>query len=94
VAAHVDVVGRRWLWPDRHYEPAVGADRCEGIVIGVERKPRFIDMAQAEIRERGLYNVGVIRADALQNWTAKERLRHCSRTTDFDQFALGVARRL
>ncbi len=40
----------------------VGAD---GIVIGVEREPRFFDMARAEQRERSLSNVELVNADAL-----------------------------
>jgi SAM-dependent methyltransferase len=41
----------------------VGAD---GIVIGVEREPRFFDMARAEQRRRGLSNVELVNADALR----------------------------
>jgi SAM-dependent methyltransferase len=41
----------------------VGAD---GIVIGVEREPRFFDMARAEQRKRGLSNVRLVNADALK----------------------------
>jgi ubiquinone/menaquinone biosynthesis C-methylase UbiE len=40
----------------------VGAD---GIVIGVEREPRFLDMARAEQSRRGLSNVKLVNADAL-----------------------------
>jgi SAM-dependent methyltransferase len=40
----------------------VGAD---GIVIGVEREPRFFDMACTEQRRRGLSNVKLVNADAL-----------------------------
>jgi SAM-dependent methyltransferase len=40
----------------------VGAD---GIVIGVEREPHFFDMARAEQRRRGLSNVKLVNADAL-----------------------------
>lgn len=36
-----------------------------GIVIGVEREPRFFDMARAEQRRRGLSNVELVNADAL-----------------------------
>jgi ubiquinone/menaquinone biosynthesis C-methylase UbiE len=43
----------------------------KGIVVGVEREPRFIDMAEAEIQERALRNVRVIRADALQTGLEK-----------------------
>jgi predicted O-methyltransferase YrrM len=43
----------------------------EGIVVGVEREPRFVDMAKAEIQQRGLRNVRVIRADALQTGLEK-----------------------
>src|SRR5215475_7560438 len=41
----------------------VGAD---GVVIGVEREPRFFDMACAEQRKRGLSNVRLANADALK----------------------------
>jgi SAM-dependent methyltransferase len=41
----------------------VGAD---GIVIGVEREPRFFDMARAEQRKRNLSNVKLVNADALK----------------------------
>jgi SAM-dependent methyltransferase len=37
-----------------------------GVVVGVEREPRFVEMAQAEITQRGLRNVQVINADALR----------------------------
>jgi SAM-dependent methyltransferase len=40
----------------------LGAD---GIVIGVEREPRFFDMACTEQRRRGLSNVKLVNADAL-----------------------------
>jgi SAM-dependent methyltransferase len=40
----------------------VGAD---GIVIGVEREPRFFEMARAEKRGRSLSNVELVNADAL-----------------------------
>lgn len=38
----------------------------DGVVVGVEREPRFAAMAQAQVRERGLRNVRVIVADALE----------------------------
>ena len=41
----------------------VGSD---GTVVGVEREPRFVDMARAELNGRGLRNVKVIHADALK----------------------------
>ena len=37
----------------------------DGVVIGVEREPRFFDMAQAELDTRGLQNVKLVKADAL-----------------------------
>jgi ubiquinone/menaquinone biosynthesis C-methylase UbiE len=37
----------------------------DGIVIGVEREPRFFDMAQAEVGSRRLQNVKLVKADAL-----------------------------
>ena len=43
----------------------------EGIVVGVEREPRFADMARAELGKRGLRNVQVINADALENGLEK-----------------------
>lgn len=36
-----------------------------GKVIGLEREPRFVDMARAEIATRGLDNVTVVQADGL-----------------------------
>jgi SAM-dependent methyltransferase len=42
-----------------------------GTVVGVEREPRFVDMARAEVKERGLRNVKVIQADALQTGLEK-----------------------
>jgi ubiquinone/menaquinone biosynthesis C-methylase UbiE len=44
---------------------------AEGSVVGVEREPRFVDMARAELRRRGLRNVAVIHADALQTGLEK-----------------------
>ena len=41
----------------------VGSD---GVIVGVEREPRFAAMAQAEVNERGLRNVRVVVADALK----------------------------
>ena len=37
----------------------------DGVVIGVEREPRFFDMARAEVDTRHLQNVKLIRADAV-----------------------------
>ena len=37
----------------------------EGAVVGVEREPRFVEMARAEVSQRALRNVQVINADAL-----------------------------
>ena len=42
--------------------PRVGP---HGSVVGVDREPRFVDMARAEIATRGLSNVRVVHADAL-----------------------------
>ena len=42
-----------------------------GVVVGVEREPRFVEMAQAEITQRGLRNVQVINADALRTGLEK-----------------------
>jgi SAM-dependent methyltransferase len=38
---------------------------AEGSVVGVERESRFVEMARDEIRERGLANVSIVQADAL-----------------------------
>ena len=38
----------------------------EGIVIGVEREPRFFEMARAELRRRALSNVELVNADAMK----------------------------
>ena len=37
----------------------------DGVVIGVEREPRFFDMAEAELSNRRLQNVKLVKADAL-----------------------------
>jgi trans-aconitate methyltransferase len=37
-----------------------------GVVVGVEREPRFAEMARAELGDRGLRNVEVVNADALR----------------------------
>jgi tRNA A58 N-methylase Trm61 len=42
----------------------------EGIVVGVEREPRFAAMARAQLSERALRNVRVVVADALTNQSA------------------------
>jgi len=46
----------------------VGSD---GLVVGIEREPRFAAMAQAELSERGLRNVQVVNADALKTGLEK-----------------------
>lgn len=38
-----------------------------GVVIGLEREPRFAEMARAEIAKRGLRNVEIVEADALSS---------------------------
>ena len=38
----------------------------EGAVVGVEREPRFVEMARAELNQRGLRNVQVVNGDALK----------------------------
>jgi SAM-dependent methyltransferase len=43
----------------------------QGFVVGVEREPRFVQMARAELHERGLHNVKIIEADALQTGLAR-----------------------
>jgi SAM-dependent methyltransferase len=37
---------------------------AQGSVVGVEREPRFVEMARAEVARRGLRNVQVVNADA------------------------------
>ena len=37
----------------------------QGSVVGIEREPRFFEMARAEVKRRGLKNVEVLNADAL-----------------------------
>ena len=37
----------------------------DGVVIGVEREPRFFEMARAELDTRDLQNVKLVKADAL-----------------------------
>jgi SAM-dependent methyltransferase len=43
----------------------------EGSVVGVEREPRFVEMARSDIRERGLTNVSIVQADALNTGLEK-----------------------
>jgi precorrin-6B methylase 2 len=43
----------------------------EGAVMGVEREPRFVEMARTEVSQRGLLNVEVIDADALKTGLEK-----------------------
>lgn len=38
----------------------------EGSVVGIERETRFVDMARSEVALRGLHNVEIVQADALQ----------------------------
>jgi len=38
----------------------------DGVVVGVEREPRFVDMARSELKLRELRNVEVVHADALK----------------------------
>jgi SAM-dependent methyltransferase len=42
-----------------------------GSVVGLEREPRFVEMARAEIAKRGLSNVRVVQADALNTGLEK-----------------------
>jgi SAM-dependent methyltransferase len=37
----------------------------KGSAVGLEREPRFVEMARAEIKERGLGNVTMVQADGL-----------------------------
>src|SRR5262245_46131169 len=43
----------------------------EGAVVGVERELRFVEMARAELKQRGLRNVEVVNADALNTGLEK-----------------------
>src|SRR5262245_55278657 len=43
----------------------------EGTVVGVEREPRFVEMARAEVSQRGLQNVQIVNADALRTGLEK-----------------------
>lgn len=43
----------------------------QGSVVGLEREPRFVEMAHAEIAKRGLSNVRVVQADALNTGLKK-----------------------
>jgi hypothetical protein len=43
----------------------------DGAVVGVEREPRFVDMARTQLSERGLRNVSVANADALKTGLEK-----------------------
>src|SRR5215813_7712679 len=44
----------------------------EGAVVGVEREPRFVEMARAELNQRGLRNVHVVNAEALKTGLEKK----------------------
>ena len=57
----------------------------EGSVVGLEREERFVAMARSEIARRGLRNVEIVQADALNTGFAKNRVRSCPRTTGDDQ---------
>src|SRR5580704_16555918 len=43
----------------------------DGTVVGVEREPRFAEMARKELRNRGLRNVEVVETDALNTCLEK-----------------------
>ncbi len=43
----------------------------QGVVVGLEREPRFADMARAEINKRGLRNVQIVQADAISSGLEK-----------------------
>lgn len=43
----------------------------DGVVVGIEREPRFAAMARAELSERGLRNVQVVTGDALKSGLEK-----------------------
>jgi len=43
----------------------------QGSVVGLEREPRFVEVARAEIAKRGLRNVSVVQADALNTGLEK-----------------------
>lgn len=42
-----------------------------GSVVGLEREPRFVEMARAEVAKRGLSNVKLVEADALNTGLEK-----------------------
>ncbi len=44
---------------------------AQGVVVGLEREPRFAEMARAEIAKRGLRNVRIVQADALSSGLEK-----------------------
>ena len=43
----------------------------DGVVVGIEREPRFVDMARSELKQRGLRNVEVVHAVALRTGLEK-----------------------
>lgn len=43
----------------------------EGVVVGIEREPRFAELARAELRNRDLRNVRVVAGDALKSGLEK-----------------------
>jgi ubiquinone/menaquinone biosynthesis C-methylase UbiE len=43
----------------------------DGAVVGVEREPRFVEMARKELSDRGLRNTRVVEADALNTGLEK-----------------------
>lgn len=43
-----------------------------GVVLGVEREPRFVEMARSELKLRELRNVEVVHADALRTGLEKD----------------------
>ncbi len=45
---------------------------AQGTVIGLEREPRFVEMARGEIAKRGLGNVTIVQADGLSTGLEKD----------------------
>jgi SAM-dependent methyltransferase len=44
----------------------------QGVVVGIERESRFVEMAREEIAKRGLSNASIVQADALTTGLEKE----------------------
>ena len=83
------VLGGTLTEQQRHIIQARGLEErvgSEGAVVGVERESRFVEMARAELKQRGLRNVEVVNADA-DSSTSACNTQMCS------NFALPVPKR-